>query len=230
MSDNILTRVQRHIEGAESPPVTEIVQAEAFGLSEPAEIKSIEENYSVTSLKKNIAGTPATGFTMSIIADEFGLMLGSALHKAGVNSVSADVFGVFDTLGIIPKGFRVIEDKNINKKFFVLKDTNRSVDLYKQIITAINSTVSETVSFPYTVIKTVQLPIKYNASAEDYDFVPIKVNSLTLTKEEIESLNYTFITEIKFCKAREEDSDDLISLCIDREEWRNTPFRTSHVL
>lgn len=226
----ILARVRQVVEGAKVPDATQVVTPADEGQAAQPEVKSVEENYQVTSLKKNTAGTPITGFSMGVLADELGALLSNALHKAGVNSVNAETLGIFDVLGIVPKGFRVVEDGNIGRKFFVLKNTNRGVDIYKQIIKAVNATISETVSFPYLVTKTLQLPVKYNNSKQDFDYAPVTVESLTLTREEIESLNYTFITEIKFYKAREANDVDLISLCIDREEWKSTPFRTANVL
>jgi hypothetical protein len=230
MSDTILARVRQTVEGAKAPDATQIVTSASEDQASQTEVKPLDENYQVTSLKKNTAGTPITGFSMSVLADELGAILSNALHKAGVNSVKAETLGIFDMLGIVPKGFRAIEDKNVGCKFFVLKGTNRGVDIYKQIIKAVNATISETVSFPYIITKTLQLPVKYNNGKQDFDYAPVTVESLTLTREEIESLNYTFITEIKFHKAREASDVDLISLCIDREEWKSTPFRTSNVL
>lgn len=230
MSDSILDRVRQTIQGASSPEATQIVTSTDEDQVTQAEVKAVDENYQVTSLKKNTAGSPITGFSMSVLADELGSILSNALHKAGINSVSAETLGIFNVLGIVPKGFRLVEDKNIDRKFFIMRGTNRGVDIYKQIIKAVNATISETVSFPYVVTKTLQLPVKYNNGKQDFDYAPVTVESLTLTREEIESLNYTFITEIKFYKAREDNDVDLISLCIDREEWKSTPFRTSNVL
>lgn len=225
MSDNILERI-RKTNSAAIPISPDLNYGNDTSKASDADIS----NFEGVTLKVNKPGAPLSGYTMSLLADELGAVVAASMQKAGISSIEASNFGLISSLSIKPKQFKLFEDPNSGKTFYTLKGFDRTVALYKKIVEAINQTISENVSFNYERRATLKLPVKVNNSTGVTEYQDVDVDTLFMTKEEINSLNYSFIKEIKFIKAKEGLNGDMLGLVIDREEWSATPYRTSHVL
>lgn len=220
---NLLDRIKANILSEEAPKVTQVFEKK----DTPETTTIVQQVIEPKVIKQNNPGTPLMGFTLDTLATELGVVLEKAMHKAGVNSVNAEVFGIFNELEIVPKGFMRITDEYSEKDFYVLKNSNRMTEIFKSLVKALNSSSSEVISFPYLVETTLELPLKYVPNKSEFEYKTIKTTGMYLTPKEIDGLNYKFITEIQFCKKNEEvaDSVDLLTMKVDREEWKAAPYR-----
>lgn len=220
---NLLDRIKANVAQTEPPKVTQVFEKKA----EPVTATVVQPVLEPKIIKQNNPGTPLMGFTLDTLATELGVVLEKAMHKAGVNSVNAEVFGIFNDLGIVPKGFNRLTDEYSEKDFYVLKNSNRMTELFKSLVKALNSSSSEVISFPYLVETTLELPLKYIASKSEFEYKEIKTVGLYVTPKEVDSLNYKFISEIQFSKRNPEidGSVDLLVMKVDREEWKAAPYR-----
>lgn len=220
---SIIDRMKSQVQSTEAPPVTQVFNAQEA----PKETTIVQSIIEPKVIKQNDPGTPLHGFTLQTLANELGVVLEKAMHKAGVNSVNTDVFGIFGSMGLTPKGFKLVQDPYTDKSFYVLKSSNRMTEVFKALVKALNASSAEVISFPYLVETVVTLPIKYIASSEEFEYDTIKIESLYLTPKEISELNYKFIKEIQFCEGNKEvaGSIDLIAMRIDRAEWKAAPYR-----
>lgn len=219
----LLDRIKANIASEEAPAVTQVFEKK----NEPETITVVQPILEPKVIKQNNPGTPVMGFTLDILANELGVVLEKAMHRAGVNSVNADVFGIFNEFGIVPKGFTKISDEYSGRDFYVLKNSNRMTEIFKSLVKALNSSSSEVISFPYLVETSLELPLKYVSSKTEFEYKNIKTTGLYLTPKEIDGLNYKFITEIQFCERNKDVSDsvDLLTMKVDREEWKAAPYR-----
>ena len=231
---NIMDRLRTRVASAEPPQAAEVLKESVN--QEDYDGSQLTGNYdvSVTNptsepvvIKQNLEAVPLTGFTLETLADELGKCLEKAMQQVCINSIDADIFGIFNQVGIVPKGFYLVEDSYINKKFFVLNNSNRSSEIFKSLSKALNSTSSELISFPYVVETKITLPLKFNEDRKEFELVSTTVKSLYLTPREITDLNYSFIKEVQFWAKDKtvEGSIDLLGLKVDREEWKAAPYR-----
>ena len=218
---------QEKEEEALRPKAVEVVKSNSDMLSEPQAETIIQKVGVVKTIKVNDPGKPLNGFTTKTLSDELGLVISQAMHKAGLSSIEAEVFGIFNTLGLVPKYFDKIEDEFTGRTFYILKNSNRMTSLTRSIYKAIGNTNSDVISFPYIINTAIELPHEYSVDRGDFIYNKVKVDSLYLTPKEIENLNYQFISKISFCERLpdEPESIDLISLNIDRVEWKAAPYR-----
>lgn len=220
---SIMERIKTRVASEQPPAVTQVFEPREES-NTPIVVQHIPEP---KVIKQNDPGTPLNGFTLSILATELGNVLEKAMQKAGVSSVNVEVFGLFADLGIVPKGYTRILDEYTGREFYVLKNANRMTEIFKPIVKALNSSNSETISFPYLVETALELPLKFIASEGEFEYRTVKTTGLYLTPKEIDSLNYKFIKEIQFYAKNEDvpDSVDLLAMKIDREEWKAAPYR-----
>jgi len=228
---NIIERIKNRVTETQAPPATEVLehhdaQPVQEGDGEPVVIVS-HPNVVPVVIKQNLEATPMIGFTMETLANELGKVLEKSMQQACISSIEAEALGVFSLAGIVPKGFTLAEDAQTGKKFYVLNNSNRTSEIFKSLVKALNSTSSETISFPYVVDVTLELPLKFIDDSKDYEVVSVTTKSLYLTPKEITELNYAFIREIQFWgrDATVDDSIDLLALKVDREEWKTAPYR-----
>ena len=225
---NILQRVKSRVNEEEAPIVTPVYKPNYAPVeSQEVVMQTVLEP---TVIKQNNPGVPLHGFTLQVLANELGLLLEAAMHKANITSVSAEALGIFNMAGVTPKGFKRELDPYTDQVFYVLKTANRMSEVFKNIVSVLNKSNSEIISFPYLTESTLTLPVKYINSKEDFEHIEVKVKSLYLNRFEINALNYKFIKEIQFCKANPDiqGSIDLIAMKIDRAEWRAAPYRTAN--
>ena len=218
---------QEKEEEAVKPKAIEVIKSNPDMPNEPQSETVIQKVGAVKTIKVNDPGKPVNGFTTKTLSDEMGLVISQAMHKAGLSSIQAEVFGVFNTLGLVPKYFDKIEDEFTGKEFYILKNSNRMTSLTRSIYKAIGNTNSDVISFPYIINTSIELPHEYSVERGDFIYNSVKVDSLYLTPKEIQNLNYQFISKINFCEKLPDDPEsiDLISLNIDRAEWKAAPYR-----
>lgn len=226
---NILTRFKK-IMDTEEKPVNAAIEVTTTQKNNVAELNSetlVQKVGTIKTIKVNEPGKPLNGFTVSVLADELGLVISQAMHKAGISSVEESAFGVFAFMNVVPKYFNLIEDEFTNKRFYILKDANRMTSITRAIYKAVGNTNSELISFPYITKTSIELPVDFVTENADFSYKSVVVESLYLTPKEIDSLNYQFIKTINFCERLEGDptSVDLISMQIDREQWKAAPYR-----
>ncbi|MFF2798065.1 hypothetical protein [Lysinibacillus xylanilyticus] len=214
----------------ETPPLTQVFDThkeEEQEAKAPEPVTIVQQVIAPRTIKQNDPGVPAIGFTLEVLANELGVILEKALHRVGMSSVGAESFGMFSEMGIVPNGFELIEDTYTNRKFYVLINSNRSAEIFKPLVKALNSSSADVISFPYVVETTLQVPLRFLTKEQEFENQSIKVSSLYMTPQEINGLNFKFIKEIQFCGKSEavDGSIDLLSLQIDREEWKAAPYR-----
>lgn len=178
-------------------------------------------------IKNNTNVVPIHGYTMASFANELGIILETAMHKAGVSSITTDCFGIFNELNLTPKVFKRYVDVYTGKEFFLLKSSNRMTEVFSPIIKALNTTNSDMISFPYLVESKIKLPIRYLQSDSSYEDKDLLITSLFLTPKEIDNLNYAFIKTILFRgkEKGEQSSKDLLTIEVDREIWKTAPYK-----
>lgn len=225
MSD-IISRMKAKISNEPAPTVAQVFETPKQQ-EEEVSLVVAQPVVEPKIIKQNSPGTPVMGFTLEILADELGVVIEKEMHKSGISSINAQVFGIFYEAGIVPKNFELITDEFIGIDFYVLKTANRMTEIYKTLVKALNSSSSELISFPYLVEHKITLPMRYDTTKNDFKTKELKVASLYLTPKEINNLNYKFITQIQYCPPNPdiEDSIDLIAMKIDREEWKAAPYR-----
>lgn len=191
--------------------------------------KTVTEQEDIKSIviRQNENIKPTQGFTLTAIANEIGYILETAMHKAGVSSVSTEQFGLLNDLGITPKSFKRHLDQYTGREFFILKNANRTTEVFSPIFKALNVSDSDIVSFPYLVKLSIQLPMRYAVNSGDFENKEISVTSLFLTPKEIDSFNYAFVKTISFRERdkSEPNSQQLISIEIDRKLWQQAPYK-----
>lgn len=230
---NVLQTLRERAKETPNPDVVKVSEPQTVHVTveeESEEVKnipSVQAIISTKTIKQNDPGVPVHGFTLEVLADEVGLVLEKAMHKSGVNSVSKETFGLFSQVGIVPRGFNLVEDPYTGKEFYVLRNSNRMTEIFKSLVRALGASNSSKISFPYLTESVLELPMSYNPAREDFEYQKLKVTSLYLTPDEISNLNYKFIKEIQFCETNPEveGTIDLLVMEIDREEWQAAPYR-----
>ena len=227
---NILQRIKSKMAEEKAPETSQRVgdgESELLDQDTLQPTPITHPNTEPVVIKKNLEATPMVGFTLETLSDELGKVLARAMHSACVSSIEAEALGVFYLAGVTPKGFTLVKDEYVGKDFYVLNNSDRSSEIFKLLVKALNSTSSERISFPYLVDTTLELNLRFIDDVKGYETTSITAKSLCFTPKEIKELNYAFIKEVQFWGKDDsvENSIDLLSFNVDREEWKAAPYR-----
>ena len=100
---SILTRLKKVKEEEEKKEKLVIAQVfdEKDSEQEPEKKQEVVAQQIVQAkvIKQNNPGTPTMGFTLDVLGKQFGLAMEKAMHIAGITSVNAETFGIFDQVG-----------------------------------------------------------------------------------------------------------------------------------